>query len=128
MGKAQLPPDQQDNRRALARAEIEHLAHLVSCEPIGVQIGVVRDSLPQTGFQIFRQPERRVMTLSPFRLGENPNVRVGVAMITSAAEALSLHEKAVRDMWSTALKGEAASAYLRSLMSSVPESGRVSGR
>ena len=118
VGKAQLPPEQHEQRRALALAEIEHFADLVAREPIGVQIGVVKDSLPQTGFQIFRQPDRKVMTLSPFRLGENPNVRVGVAMITSAPEALALHEKAVRDMWSTALKGEAASAYLRSLMAS----------
>ncbi len=122
VGKAQLPQDQQDQRRALAQAEIEYFAELISSGPIGVQIGVVRDALPQTGFQIFRQPDRKVMTLSPFRLGENPNVRVGVAMITSAQEALTLHEKAVKEMWGTALKGEAASAYLRSLMQSVKSS------
>lgn len=119
VGKAQLPPEQLQQRRALARDEIRYFADLIARAPIGVQIGVVRDSLPQTGFQIFRQPDRRVMTLSPFRLGENPNVRVGVAMITSAQEALALHEKAVKEMWCTALKGEAASDYLRSLISSV---------
>jgi transcriptional regulator with XRE-family HTH domain len=119
VGKAQLPPEQQDQRRALARAEISYFADLISHAPIGMQIGVVRDALPQTGFQIFRQPDRKVLTLSPFRLGENPNVRVGVAMITSAQEALALHEKAVKEMWATALKGEAASDYLRSLIASV---------
>jgi hypothetical protein len=30
------------------------------------------------------------LALSPFRLGEEPNIRVGVAMITSAPEALAL--------------------------------------
>lgn len=119
VGKAQLPPEQLQQRRALARDEIKYFADLIARAPIGVQIGVVRDSLPQTGFQIFRQPDRKVMTLSPFRLGENPNVRVGVAMITSAQEALALHEKAVKEMWGTALKGEAASDYLRSLIASV---------
>lgn len=119
VGKAQLPPEQLQQRRALARDEIKYFADLIARAPIGVQIGVVRDSLPQTGFQIFRQPDRKVMTLSPFRLGENPNVRVGVAMITSAQEALALHEKAVKEMWATALKGEAASDYLRSLIASV---------
>jgi len=119
VGKAQLPPEQQNQRRALARAEISYFADLIARAPIGVQIGVVRDALPQTGFQIFRQPDRKVMTLSPFRLGENPNVRVGVAMITSAPEALALHEKAVKEMWATALKGDAASEYLRSLIASV---------
>ena len=121
VGKTLLPPELHQKRRALARAEIEHFTALVAQEPIGVQIGVVRDALPQTGFQIFRQPGRKILTLSPFRLGESPNVRVGVAMITSAPEALALHEKAAKDMWADALKGEAASAYLRSLLAAVQE-------
>lgn len=121
VGKALLPAELHQKRRALARAEIEHFTNLVAQEPIGVQIGVVRDALPQTGFQIFRQPGRKILTLSPFRLGESPNLRVGVAMITSAPEALVLHEKAARDMWADALKGDAASAYLRSLLAAVQE-------
>ena len=48
--------------------------------------------------------------LSPFRLGEQPNIRVGVAMITSAREALALHEKMARELWARALKGAAAGA------------------
>jgi transcriptional regulator with XRE-family HTH domain len=118
VGKAQLPPEEQARRIALARAEIDQVARLISRAPIGVQIGVVRDALPQTGFQIFRQPTRKIMTLSPFRLGENTNVRVGVAMVTSAAEALLLHERAVKDMWDTALKGVEASDYLDALLAS----------
>jgi transcriptional regulator with XRE-family HTH domain len=116
VGKALLPLAEQQKRVALARAEIEHFVNLLAQQPIGVQIGVVRDALPQTGFQIFRLPDRRIMTLSPFRLGENPNVRVGVAMITSAEEALVLHERAANEMWDSALKGQAASNYLRSLI------------
>jgi transcriptional regulator with XRE-family HTH domain len=116
VGKAQLPHDELDKRISLARDEVAYLANLIDEAPMGVQIGVVSGALPQTGFQIFRQPERKVLTLSPFRLGENPNIRVGVAMITSAAEALALHENAVREMWSYAHKGASASAYLRSLL------------
>ena len=37
-------------------------------------------------------------------------------MITSAPEALSLHQKATEDMWRRALKGAAAAAYLRELV------------
>ena len=66
---------------------------LMEDEPIGVQIGLVPSTLPPTSFQIFRQPGRRVLTLSPFRLGEQPNIHAGVAMITSAPEALALHER-----------------------------------
>jgi hypothetical protein len=85
-------------------------------QPIGVQLGIVPDTLPHTGFQIFRQPDRQLLSLSPFRLGEQPNVRIGVAMITAAPEALALHEKAVAEMWERSLKGEAASKFLRELM------------
>ncbi|MCH8098390.1 MAG: transcriptional regulator, partial [Proteobacteria bacterium] len=84
--------------------------------PIGVQIGIVPDTLPHTGFQIFRQPDRRVLTLSPFRLGAQPNVRVGVAMITSAPEALALHEKTTKEMWRRAIKGPPAVALMRKMI------------
>ena len=121
VGKTQLPHAEHELRKELAREEVKHLVSLIESEPMGIQIGVVRDALPQTGFQIFRQPDRKVLTLSPFRLGENPNVRVGVAMITSATEALSLHENAVKEMWSTALKSGPAAEYMRSLLQSASE-------
>jgi hypothetical protein len=60
--------------------------------------------------------------MSPFRLGEEPNIQVGVAMITSAPEALALHEKTLDDVWRRALKGTAAAAHLRGLLKgSAPE-------
>ena len=65
---------------------------------------------------IFRQPDRQILALSPFRLGEEPNVRMGVAMITSAPEALSLHQKQAEGMWHRALKGPAAARFLRDLI------------
>jgi hypothetical protein len=57
-----------------------------------------------------------VLALSPFRLGEQPNIRVGVAMITSAPEALALHEKMAKDLWQRSLKGAAAVQLMRSLI------------
>ena len=107
---------EREKRRMLAIAEAQHLAGMMADEPIGVQIGIVPDTLPHTGFQIFRQPDRKMLTVSPFRLGAQPNVRVGVAMITSAPEALSLHEKTVEDMWRRALKGSAAGEFMRNLI------------
>jgi transcriptional regulator with XRE-family HTH domain len=115
-GRQLLEPAELAERRALARAEVQHFHDVISEEPIGIQIGIVRDTLPYTGFQIFRQPDRKVLVVSPFRLGEQPNVRVGVAMITSAPEALALHEKVVADMWRRALKGPAAASYLQKLL------------
>lgn len=116
IGRHGLSEKVRRERRAQARVEVSHLAKLVAEEPIGVQIGIVPDTLPHTGFQIFRQPDRQVLVLSPFRLGEQPNVRVGVAMITAAPEALELHQKAVEEMWRRALKGAAAGRFMRNLL------------
>jgi transcriptional regulator with XRE-family HTH domain len=120
VGRAGLPEPVLAERRAIARAEVEHFASVIENQPIGVQIGIVIDTLPHTGFQIFRLPDRKILTISPFRLGVQPNVRVGVAMITSAPEALTLHEQAVQEMWRTSLRGSVAADYLRALMSPNP--------
>jgi transcriptional regulator with XRE-family HTH domain len=116
IGRHGLPEEIVLKRKALARAEIEHFVGLIDEQPIGVQIGIVTDTLPHSGFQLFRQPDRKILVLSPFRLGGEPNVRVGVAMITSAPDALTLHQNAINEMWGRALKGQAAANLLRHLL------------
>ncbi len=116
VGRQGLPEKVRRDRRKQARVEVSHFAKTVEEEPIGVQIGIVPDTLPHTGFQIFRQPDRQVLSVSPFRLGEQPNIQVGVAMITSAPEALALHQKAASEMWARALKGASAGRFLRDLL------------
>jgi len=106
VGRHDLPEKIRRERRALARAEAEHF---------------VLDTLPHTSFQIFRQPDRQILVLSPFRLGEEPNIRVGMAMITSAPEALALHEKMARELWASALKGPAAVRFMRTMMEKAGE-------
>lgn len=118
VGRLDLPAKTRAARRELARAEAAHFTALMADEPIGVQIGIVPDTLPHASFQIFRQPDRHVLALSPFRLGEEPNIRVGVAMITSAPEALALHEKMAKELWQRALKGPAAVQFMRDVMKS----------
>ncbi len=116
VGRYDLPEEVRRERRARAREEMAHFASVIEEEAIGIQIGIVPETLPHTGFQIFRQPNRQVLTISPFRLGEHPNVRVGVAMITSAPEALALHRKTFNEMWKRSLKGGAALRFLRDLL------------
>jgi transcriptional regulator with XRE-family HTH domain len=116
VGRSDLPEEVVLKRKAMARAEVDHFARLIEEQPMGVQIGIVADTLPNAGFQLFRQPDRKLLVLSPFRLGDQPNVRVGVAMITSAPDALSLHEAAITDMWGRAMKGSVAANYLRHLL------------
>lgn len=123
VGRLDLPPPVRKDRLARARKEAEHLVRLMEDEPIGVQIGLVPATLPPTSFQIFRQPGRRVLTLSPFRLGEQPNIHAGVAMITSAPEALALHEKTAADLWRRARKGAAAAAAMRDLIARHADTG-----
>jgi hypothetical protein len=116
VGRLDLPDRVRRQRQTLARAEAEHFMGLMEDAPIGVQIGIMPDTLPHASFQIFRQPDRQMLALSPFRLGEQPNIRVGVAMITSAPEALALHEKMAKDLWRRALKGDAAVRLMREMI------------
>ncbi len=116
VGRFDLPGAVVRERLAIARAEACHLVSLMETQPIGIQIGLVPSTLPPTSFQIFRQPHRRVLALSPFRLGEQPNIHAGVAMITSAPEALALHDRTVQDLWRRARKGADAAAAMRALI------------
>lgn len=119
VGRPLIPEKEVKTRQQRARAEVEHFAALLESEPIGVQIGLVTGTLPHTGFQIFRNGDSKTLSISPFRLGEQPNIRLGVAMVTSANEAVSLHEKVIEEMWRGALKGKDAATYLRNLITSV---------
>ena len=116
VGRPGLPERVRRERRKQARVEVSHFAKAVEEEPIGVQIGIVPDTLPHASFQIFRQPDRNILALSPFRLGEQPNIRVGVAMITSAPEALALHDRMAKDLWARAQKGTQAVAVMRDML------------
>jgi transcriptional regulator with XRE-family HTH domain len=121
VGKPFLSATDMERRKVRAKAEIEHFAALMEAEPIGIQIGVVTGALPHIGFQIFRSGNRKTLSISPFRLGE-PNIHLGVAMITSNEEAVALHEKVVEEMWLTSLKGREAAQYLRELVAAVEAS------
>lgn len=118
VGRPLLPEEDVIARKRRARAEVEHFAQIIEAEPIGVQVGLITGTLPHTGFQIFRSGDRKTLSMSPFRLGEQPNIHLGVAMITTNPEAVALHENVVDEMWKVALKGKDAAAYLRELIAS----------
>ncbi|MDR7034596.1 helix-turn-helix transcriptional regulator [Mesorhizobium sp. BE184] len=116
VGRHDLPQRVVDERRRKARRETQHIVELIRDQPIGIQIGIVREPVPATSFQIFRQTNRSVLAISPYRLGEQPNVRLGVALITSAPEAMSLHEEIAARLWGEALKGAEAIEYLEAMI------------
>lgn len=122
-GTYSLSDEVRRERRGRARAEIAHFARVIEEGDIGVQIGIVSETLQHTGFQIFRQPDRQILSVSPFRLGEHPNVHLGVAMITSAPEALALYGNVVNSMWKRALKATDAVRFLRNLLDATLEDG-----
>jgi transcriptional regulator with XRE-family HTH domain len=117
VGRFNLPQEEVVERRLAARAEIEHLIKLVEREPMGVQIGLIEEPLPNITFQLFRTAERTLLGLSPFRLGgELPNIRTGVAMLTGDEEPVRLYEQLVENLWRRAHKGRDASAQLRMIL------------
>lgn len=116
VGRHDLLPETIARRRREALAETRAIRDLLRDPPIGVQVGIVRETIPATSFQIFRQPDRAVLAISPFRLGEQPNVRVGAALITSAPEALELHESIAQQLWQRAFRGSEGADYLDDLI------------
>ncbi|MGH6913609.1 MAG: helix-turn-helix domain-containing protein [Geminicoccales bacterium] len=121
IGRTGLPKSVQKDRYAFAAREIARVTGLIRAQPMGLQIGVLVDARPTSTFQILRQRRRRVLALSPFRLGDMPNLRIGVAMVTYAPEAVELHQKVADELWARAAKGEKAAALLERALSTVAE-------
>lgn len=117
VGRFDLPANEIVERRLAARTEIEHLIKLIELEPMGVQIGLIEEPLPNITFQLFRTSERTLLGLSPFRLGgELPNIRTGVAMLTADEEPVRLYEQLVEKLWRRAHKGREAVNQLRMIL------------
>tara|TARA_R110000868_G_scaffold221493_1_gene473088 strand:- start:7358 stop:8239 length:882 start_codon:yes stop_codon:yes gene_type:complete len=115
-GRMDLDEDTRSQRRRLALAEVRHIVSMLRAPDIGIQIGVAREPIPSTSFQIIRKGATSTLTISPFRLGHNPNIRVGVGLITAAPEALELHEEIAQRLWATSLKDMEAAEHVESLI------------
>ena len=117
VGRFDLPSDEIAIRRVAARAEVEHLINLVVGEPMGIQIALLEETLPNITFQLFRGKRQTRLGLSSFRLGgELPNIRLGLAMVTSDAQAVELYEKLADDLWRCAHKGSDAVKLLKAAL------------
>lgn len=112
IGRFGLPADEWLRRRLAARREIENITSLLSDPPPGIEIGLIDEMLPNMTFQLFRSKKETVLAVSPFRLGEMPNIRYGVATVTAAPEAVALYENLSAELWGRALKGPRAAARL----------------
>jgi transcriptional regulator with XRE-family HTH domain len=112
VGRYRPPKVNLEARREAARVEIEHIIRMLREQPIGTQIGVVVDSTPSTSFQVFKQADQTHVAVSPFRLGIFANIRLGVATITSAPEAVELYSRITNQLWHRSLKGEQAADFI----------------
>lgn len=117
-GGSGLSASVKQRRQAIAHQEVENLVGIMENPRIGLQIGVVRDNLPHMGFQIYREVDRKLLVLSPFRLGGWPNVRIGVAMISSATDAVASHERMMESIWERAAKGREAADLVKQYLAS----------
>jgi transcriptional regulator with XRE-family HTH domain len=106
--------------RAVARAEIENIANLLEAEPMGLQFGLISSGDPSGQFQILRARDRATLAINPFRSDTIPHAQAGVAMITSADEAVAAHQRVAEAMWREAVKGPAAAVKMREILGANP--------
>jgi transcriptional regulator with XRE-family HTH domain len=116
VGRLGLPSGTQLERKLAARKEVAHMIEVLNSDPIGVQAGIVTDNLPSETFQIFEEPGIQHVAVSPFRLGELPNVRTGIATITTSYDAVAMYRGLIERLWAGAAKGRDGARLLQELL------------
>jgi hypothetical protein len=116
VGRLGLPSGVQLERKLAARKEVAHMIEVLNSDPIGVQVGIVTDNLPSETFQIFEEPGSQHVAVSPFRLGELPNVRTGIATITTSADAVAMYRGLIERVWAGSAKGRDGAKLLQLLL------------
>lgn len=106
--------------RQVAEAEVTNMASLMEAEPMGLQFGLLTGAEPTSLFQIVRARDRVTLAVNPFRPDALPSLQTGVAMITSADEAVAAHQRVAEAAWRDALKGASGAARLRQLLTATP--------
>ena len=109
-----------DKLRATAREtamrEVDGIINLMESEPIGLQLGLMAHGEPNGPFALLRSRERATLAINPFPADSIPSVQSGVAMITSAEDAVAAHQRVSEQAWREAVKGSAAAERVRGLM------------
>lgn len=119
VGRLGLPDALRAERIAAARAEVLRIAEVMESEPMNIQVGLIDDAMPNSTFQIFVGAASSVLAVSSFRFGELPNIRNGVASVTSSTEAVRHYEAMIERLWKHAYKGRLGAQRLRKLLDDV---------
>ncbi|WP_419897834.1 helix-turn-helix domain-containing protein [Roseomonas sp. USHLN139] len=109
-------PDALAERRRWAREEVAAIAARLEAPAIGVQIGLLEAVPPSQTFEVLLGGPTERVAVSPFRLGEYPNVTDGIATLSAEPATVALYAGLARRLWDGALKGERAAARLRQLL------------
>jgi hypothetical protein len=110
-----LPEALRQECREVAALELENLAATMEAEPMGLQFGLLEQGEPSGSFAILRSHERATLALNPFPADADPVAAKGVAMFTSAEEAMSTHQRVAEAAWRDAHKGGRGAERLRRL-------------
>ncbi|WP_282362016.1 helix-turn-helix transcriptional regulator [Pseudomonas sp. PS01300] len=116
VGRLDLPPSVRMERALLARKEIENLISIVETNSDHPGIYLIDEALPSATFQIFEQKTTSYVAVSPYRLGELPNLHVGIASVTSSAQAVEMYKNMSSDLLSRACSGREATKKLQHLL------------
>jgi len=116
VGRLDLPTSLRMERALLARKEIENLISIVEANSGHPSIYLIDEALPSATFQIFEQPSTSYVAVSPYRLGELPNLHVGIASVTSSTQAVEMYKTMSTHLLSRAHSGQEATSKLRQLL------------
>ncbi|WP_174863232.1 helix-turn-helix domain-containing protein [Comamonas jiangduensis] len=119
VGRMDVPAAVRRERIQAAHIEVARIAELMEHAPWFAQIGLVDDAMPSATYQVLTGAHHRVLMQSPFRLGELPNVRNGIATVTASPEAVALHEQMTTQLWAHASKGSEGAQRLRAMLQRV---------
>jgi transcriptional regulator with XRE-family HTH domain len=102
--------------KEVAAHEMELIAKLMESEPIGLQLGLMANGEPNGPFTLLRSRERAILAINPFDADASPSAQSGVAMITSAEDAVIAHQRVSETAWREAVKGATAAERVRAMI------------
>jgi hypothetical protein len=117
VGDLTISPGKKSERMLLARKEIYHLIELLEQQSYAPTIAITQQAIPSIAFQIFYQSETPIsLAISPFRLGELPNVTTGIASITSSPDAIKRYRSLFDKLWQNSAKEQQAIDLLKATL------------
>jgi len=114
VGNLNISPSKKMERCLMARKEVGHLIELLEEKGKNLEIAITQESIPSLTFQIFYQQKQPLaLAISPFRLGELPNVCTGIASITASNDAIKRYQNLFDNLWKNSAKNQQAIDLLK---------------